>query len=148
MEFLDSLGLFILMVGFVIGLGSVTVIDLHGFLARKSSYWTESTIRAHKITKPLIWFGLGLVIIGAGLFYRNHGVETAILIHLISLPIMVANGLFLSFKVSPFLLKREQEGKASELLPAKLQNQITLSFILSFISWWGNLAVVVWAVGR
>ncbi len=46
------------------GLGAVTVIDLHGFLGRTSSYWTEATIRTHKITKPLIWKGMFLAILG------------------------------------------------------------------------------------
>ena len=55
--FFDILGLFIFMSGFVIGLGAVTVIDIHGFLGRKSSYWTEATTRTHKVTKPLIWGG-------------------------------------------------------------------------------------------
>ena len=37
----DIIGLFLLIAGFIIGLGAVTVIDLHGFLGRTSSYWTE-----------------------------------------------------------------------------------------------------------
>jgi hypothetical protein len=39
---LDIIGLFVCIAGFVLGLGAVTVIDLHGFLGRKSSYWTEA----------------------------------------------------------------------------------------------------------
>jgi len=58
----DILGLFLFIAGFIIGLGAVTVIDLHGFLGRKSSYWTEATIRTHKVTKPLIWIGILLAI--------------------------------------------------------------------------------------
>ena len=49
---LDFIGLFIFIAGFIIGLGAVTVIDIHGFLGRKSAYWTEATIRTHKVTKP------------------------------------------------------------------------------------------------
>jgi len=33
---MDIIGLFIFLSGFIIGLGAVTVIDLHGFLGRKS----------------------------------------------------------------------------------------------------------------
>ena len=36
---IDFLGLFICIAGFVVGLGAVTVIDIHGFLGRKSKYW-------------------------------------------------------------------------------------------------------------
>jgi hypothetical protein len=63
----------IFIAGFIIGLGAVTVIDLHGFLGRKSSYWTEATIRTHKITKPLIWIGIFLAILGGLITYRDIG---------------------------------------------------------------------------
>jgi len=139
----EIVGLFILLAGFIIGLGAVTVIDLHGFLARRSSYWTQATIRTHKITKPLIWIGLFLILMGGILFYQNVLIEGLLLLHLISLPIMILNGIFLSCKVSPFLLKQEKEGKDTELLPSSLQTQITFSFIISFISWWANLLVLV-----
>ena len=60
----DIMGIFLFITGFVIGLGAVTVIDLHGFLGRTSSYWTEATIRTHNVTKPLIWIGISLAILG------------------------------------------------------------------------------------
>lgn len=65
---LDLLGLFVMLAGFVIGLGAVTVIDLHGFLGRKSAYWTLATTRTHKVTKPLIWLGMSLAVIGGFIF--------------------------------------------------------------------------------
>lgn len=140
---LETIGLFILISGFVIGLGSVTVIDWLGFLGRKSPYWTEATTRAHKVTKPLIWVGLSFVIIGGILFYKNTGLVWNVVYHLILLPIMLGVGYFLSFKVSPFLIQREREGKSSELLPTKWQIGITIAFVLSFVSWWSNLIVLV-----
>ncbi|MBP9715031.1 MAG: hypothetical protein KBD52_00895 [Candidatus Pacebacteria bacterium] len=140
---LDLIGLFVMLAGFVIGLGAVTVIDLHGFLGRKSSYWTEATTRTHKVTKPLIWLGMFLAIIGGFIFYRNYGIEKVTLIHLMSVCVMIINGIFLSFSVSPFLLQREKEGRSGELLPKSWQNKITISFIISFIFWWGNLFLLV-----
>jgi len=145
---LDVLGLFLLLAGFVIGLGAVTVIDLHGFLGRKSNYWTEATTRTHKVTKPLIWVGMFLVLVGGFIFYRNYGLNQITIIHLFSALIMILNGIFLSFSVSPFLLQREREGKSSELLPYKWQLKITLSFIISFICWWGNLFILVWFISN
>ncbi len=131
----DFIGLFILIAGFILGLGAVTVIDLHGFLGRKSQYWTEATTRTHKVTKPLIWAGISLVLIGGILFHKSFsGLE---LLHLILVSILILNGLFLSFRVSPFLLNREKDGKSSELLPNSWQNKITMSFIVSFLGWWG-----------
>lgn len=137
------ISIFIIIAGFIIGLGAVTVIDLHGFLGRTSSYWTEATTRTHKVTKPLIWIGTMLVLVGGILFYREYAWGSTQLIHSISIVCMILNGIFLSFSVSPFLLHREKEGRSSELLPSSWQCKIIISFIISFILWWGNLALFV-----
>jgi hypothetical protein len=125
--------LFLIISGYIIGLGAVTVIDTLGFLGRKSSYWTETTIRAHKVTKPLIWLGIFLILIGS-YFYKNLN-PYLIYFYLV----LILNGLFLSFYVSPILLEREKSGKGKELLPKNLQIKITISFIISFLTWWGSL---------
>lgn len=140
---LDIIGLFILLAGFVIGLGAVTVIDIHGFLGRKSSYWTEATTRTHKVTKPMIWAGVIFAIIGGLLFYREQQFSGIPFIHAVIALILIVNGYFLSFKVSPFLLKREKEGLSGELLPASWQRKIMVSLIVSDIGWWGALFLLV-----
>ncbi len=140
------IGLFILIAGFIIGLGAVTVIDLHGFLGRTSTYWTEATTRTHKVTKPLIWIGMTLVVIGGFLFYRDYGIHTLTIIHIVSACVMVLNGIFLSFSVSPFLLEREKAGHQSDLLPQSWQNKILFSFMISFVLWWGNLGLIIWHI--
>ncbi|MCR4280013.1 MAG: hypothetical protein NUV82_01150 [Candidatus Komeilibacteria bacterium] len=142
-NFLDALGLFLLMAGFVIGLGAVTVIDIHGFLGRKSSYWTEATTRTHKVTKPLIWAGIGLAIIGGLIFYRAQSFTGVPLIQAVIAVALIMNGYFLSFKVSPFLLKREKEGRAGELLPISWQRKIMIGLIISDIGWWGGLFLLI-----
>lgn len=139
----DFLSLFLLLAGFVIGLGAVTVIDWHGFMGRHSPYWTEATIRTHKITKPLIWAGLTLAIIGGTWFYWGQPLTGIPLYHAIIAVALVLNGLFLSFVVSPALLQREKEGRAAELLPASLQKKIAASFVVSFLGWWGALVLLV-----
>jgi hypothetical protein len=142
----DIFGLFLFIAGFIIGLGAVTVIDLHGFLARKSPYWTEATIRTHKITKPLIWTGIFLAILGGLITYRNIGFSGISIIHAILAAVLILNGSFLSFWVSPNLLRREKEGRAREILPAGLQIKITISFVISVIGWWGSLFLLVWYI--
>ncbi len=134
---------FILIVGYIIGLGAVTVVDIHGFLARKSPYWTEATIRTHKVTKPLIWCGMSLVIIGSYLMFAS-GTLTAVAYERILLVqvIMIMNGYFLSYVVSPRLIQNEKDGRSRELLDSKLQMKITISFVFSFLSWWGLLAYI------
>jgi hypothetical protein len=137
-------GLYLHLAGFVIGLGAVTVIDLHGFLGRRSPYWTEATTRTHKVTKPLIWAGLFLAAVGAAMFHSQGGWSKILVVQAIIAVFLVLNGVFLSFWVSPFLLEREKEGRASELLPDSWQKGITVAFIISFLGWWGELFLTVW----
>ena len=140
---LNFIGLFILLTGFIIGLGAVTVIDLHGFLGRKSKYWTEATTRTHKVTKPMIWIGILLIIIGEIIFFRND--SSNILIYLLAISIiLIINGIFLSFSVSPYMIQREQEGRQAELLPKSWQNKIMISLLFSDLGWWSSLVVIVW----
>ncbi len=145
---IEFTGLFIMLVGFVVGLGAVTVIDLLGFLGQKSEYWTEATIRSHKVTKPLIWLGILLATLGGFLFYfaRSEEFFWVPMVHLLIAVILVLNGFLLSFKVSPFLIKREKEGKSSELLPRSWQRKIVLSFAVSFAGWWSALLLLVWYI--
>lgn len=134
---------FVTLTGFVIGLGAVTVIDIHGFLGRTSRYWTEATTRTHKITKPLIWVGIVLVIIGMMLTYSGWIFSGIPLIHFIAILVMIGNGIFLSFSVSPYLLRREQEGKSGEILPKSWQQKIAVGLVLSDVCWWGSLLLYV-----
>lgn len=148
-EWLDVIGLFLFFAGFVIGLGAVTVIDIHGFLGRKSSYWTEATTRTHKVTKPMIWAGIMLAIIGGLMFYRAQSFTGIPLVQSMIAFALILNGYFLSFKVSPFLLKREKEGMSGELLPASWQKKIIVSLIVSDVGWWGGLFLLaIYLVSR
>ena len=142
----EFFGLFIHLAGFIIGLGAVTVIDLHGFLGRKSPYWTEATTRTHKVTKPLIWLGMALAIVGAWMFHDGHGWTFSLAVQAVIAIVLIANGIFMSFSVSPFLLQRERQGRASELLPPEWQKKISIAFILSFAGWWGALLLTVYQV--
>lgn len=134
------LPLLLTIAGFIIGLGSVTVIDLHGFLGRKSAYWTEATTRTHKVTKPLIWVGIALTSVGGVWMFwpQIPWIPVAIVAALI------LNGSWLSFMVSPFMLERERQGRAAELLPKNWQIGITISFLISFTGWWSLVAMLAW----
>lgn len=132
---MDFITFFLLLAGFSIGLGAVTVIDLHGFFGQKSSYWTEATIRTHKITKPLIWIGTGLILC-AQILGNYTGLFKELFFHFYILAALILNGCFLTFVVSRELLTREKNGRATELLPGSLQRKIILSFCISFIGWW------------
>ncbi len=130
--------------GYIVGLGAVTVIDLHGFLGRTSSYWTVATVRTHKVTKPLIWLGLLLVLAGTLYLYSIIGYSTFSYIHLSIMTALLINGSFLSFYVSPYLLKQERAGRAGDLLPLSLQIKITFSFLISFSGWWSSFLLLMY----
>ena len=143
-SFIEFVGLFIFLAGFVIGMGAVTVIDVHGLLGNNSKYWTETTIRVHKVTKPLIWVGIFLVILGGLIFYWGIPFVGMPLLHTIIVIILIANGVFLSFHISPILLKREKEGIARELLPVSLKRKIVASLVFSDLGWWIALLLLAW----
>ncbi len=129
--------------GFVIGLGAVSVIETLGFLGQRSGYWTEATIRTHKVTKPLIWMGLFIAALGGAWYYSLLGPSLVMIAHGIILLIMIVNGLWLSLWVSPRLLARERAGRSTELLPKPWKFMITLSFCISIITWWTALVLAV-----
>jgi hypothetical protein len=135
----DFIGLFCFLAGLIVGLGAVTVIDIHGFLGRTSSYWTEATTRTHKVTKPLIWVGIFLGILGGIFLYRNEPFWGIPAIHSVLAMLLLFNGFFLSFVVSPYMIDREKKGKQKELLPKSWQIKIAISLIFSDIGWWGSV---------
>ncbi|HMQ01911.1 MAG TPA: hypothetical protein PKD79_02475 [Candidatus Doudnabacteria bacterium] len=143
---LEIIGLFLFLAGLVIGLGAVTVIDVHGFLGRHSAYWTESTIRAHKVTKPLIWLGLLLLLIGAVITYWESWLTGVALYQAMLVGVLIINGLFLTFYVSPRLLQQENNGQIDRPLSISMRNKIALSFGISFLGWWGTLFLFVWYI--
>ncbi len=144
---IEFIGLFLYIAGLIIGLGAVSVIDALGFCARKSTYFTLATIRAHKVTKPLIWLGMFLAIIGGILFYSQNTYSQVFVILLITAVILILNGLFLSFYISPKLIKKEkEEGVRITLLDSKIQSKITISFVVSFLGWWGSVLLLVYYI--
>ena len=128
-----DLKLFFHFVGIIIGLGAVTVIDVMGFFARRSIKKTQETIAAHHTTKPLIWIGTIIVLISWIFILIERGFGEIETIKSVLLVIMILNGCFLSFHISPRLDKMIG---VKELLSKNLQIKIGISFVISFISWW------------
>lgn len=140
---MEHLALAITLAGLIIGLGAATVIDWCGFLGIRSPYWTETAIRTHKVTKPLIWVGIGLVIVGHWLQWQGGLLPAAAVPLRVGLiTMLLLNGSFLSFVISPQLLARERAGQAATLLSRALQAKIALSLVVSMTGWW----TLVWVV--
>jgi hypothetical protein len=121
--------------GIIIALGAVTVIDTMGFISRKSKEWTKTTIKAHHVTKPLIWIGTILMAITWVFIYSGTYLDN---IKSLLIFILILNGILLSFNISPRLDKLYNK---NTLLPKKLQTHIAFSMIVSFIFWWGLVLI-------
>lgn len=132
--------LFFHIAGIIIGLGAVTVIDFMGFISRKDKKWTQTTIQAHHVTKPLIWIGTILVVLSWIFILFQEGFTNINSIKTIILIILIFNGSFLSFHISSRLDKLA--GK-NVLLPKALQNSIAVSMIISFIGWWSFVILTI-----
>ncbi len=131
--------LFLHLAGIIIGLGAVTVIDSLGFFSRKSASKTKTTIEAHHTTKPLIWIGTILSLVGWILLNLTSTPKFQITKSIIFI-ILILNGIFLSVYVSPRLDKLRNSNK---ILPNKLQTKIAISMTISFISWWSFVILSV-----
>ena len=132
--------LFFHLAGIIIGLGAATVIDTMGFFSRKNIEKTQQTIFAHHTTKPLIWIGTIIVLITWIIMFIRNSFEGIYLWKSLLLIVMVLNGCFLSFIISPELNRRIG---IKELLPRTLQIKIGVSLVISFISWWSFVWLTV-----
>jgi hypothetical protein len=132
--------LFFHFVGIIVGLGAVIVIDIMGLLSRKSKKKTQITIQTHHITKPLIWIGIIIISITWIFILLSEGFGFIEKTKSILLFIMIVNGCFLSFHISPRLNKLI--GKKS-LLPRSLQIKIGITLIISFFSWWSFVLLTI-----
>lgn len=125
--------LFFHFVGIIIGLGAVTVIDVMGFFSRNDVRKTQNTIFAHHITKPLIWIGTLIVFFTWIVMLVGNFFEGVFLWKSLLLVIMILNGCFLSFIISP---KLDNMIGVKKLLNRDLKIKIGFSLIVSFVSWW------------
>lgn len=118
--------------GIIIALGSVTVVDILGVLSRRSVRWTQVTIAAHHVTKPLIWVGSGIITV-TWLLMASVPLDGLEMAKSVLLGVMILNGGFLSFYVSPRL---DELAGEERLFPWSLQWKVIASAAVSFCSWW------------
>jgi len=126
--------------GIVIALGAVTVVDSLGVISRTSKRWTQVTVDAHHVTRALIWTGIGIIAVTWAAMLWMKGMSTLAALKTGLLVVMVLNGSFLSFYISP----RLDELKGTDrLVPKQLQPKIALSAAVSFVSWWSFVYLTV-----
>lgn len=131
---------FLHLAGIIIMVGSVTVIDVFGFVGRRSKKWTKNTIEAHYITKPLIWIGATIVSITWIALLFLIDIDFYAKLKSFIIPLLLLNGAFLSFYISPRLSRQRGEEK---LLPSSMQISIAISFIISITLNWSFVFLTV-----
>ena len=130
------------LLGMIIGMGAAIVIETFGFISRKSSFWTGVTIDAHYVTKPLIWLGTLLFAITWLLMMKNNSFIFPYAYKTILILILFINGSYLSFFVSPRLIKHKKEYN-NTTLPASLQLMIIPSALISSIGWFTMILLTI-----
>jgi len=131
---------FLHIAGIIIMVGSVAIIDVFGFVARNSKKWTYNTIEAHHITKPMIWLGGAITITTWLLILTEIEFDLYAKLKTAIIPLLLINGAFLSFYISPKLDKQRGEMK---LLPMSMQRKIAVSFMISLILNWSFVFLTV-----
>lgn len=130
--------------GMIIGMGAALVIEIFGFISRKSDFWTGVTIDTHYVTKPLIWIGTILFavtwifIAGNNLFSAPHLYKTILIF------ILFVNGSYLSFFISPRLIIHKKENPKMRVLPNWLQLAIIPSALISSGGWLITLFLTIY----
>jgi len=122
------------LIGMVVGMGAAIVIETFGLISRKSGFWTSVTINTHYVTKPLIWIGTLIfgftwfLIMGTNSFSFPYAYKT------ILLTVLFFNGSYLSFVISPRLI-RHKKMNGEKVLPNSLQIMIIPSALISSLGW-------------
>jgi hypothetical protein len=129
-------------IGYIIALGATTVIDCISTLGARSPYWTQTAIRAHKVTKPLIVTGAILKLIGEIVLLQYIDFAPFHLEVWLNIPLL-ANAAILVFWASPLLLKREREKQDFAVLPTSMLRVVIPSFVISLCTWWLSLGLFI-----
>lgn len=131
------IALFIHIVSFITGFGSVIVIDSFGLLWLFKRVKISLVIQVANITQRLIWLGwFGLVISGPIMLYNKGFIDNLMWIKLFFVTMLGLNGIFLHFNKKSF----ERLGDVQEV-PKLFQFRIGLASAISQLGWWGALTI-------
>jgi hypothetical protein len=133
--------LFIHLVSFIVGFGSVITVDTFGslWILKKVKLSTVNTVA--NVSEKLIWLGWGgLVASGACLLYiKSDGysyIDELTMIKIFFVALLGLNGLFLAFiKKSTAHLTDDME------MPKLARFRITLASTISQLGWWSALII-------
>lgn len=120
-----------------VGLGSATVTDIFFFKFLKDNKITEDESSLMKTLSGIIWVALAIMFLtGVGLFFSDvvkYSHSAKFLIKMTAFFVLVLNGVFLNFVVSPKMVKIDFTGRTDE---AENSTKVLrkISFVLGAIS--------------
>lgn len=139
----DLFGLFLVLAGLVLGLGSVAVIDVLGVLSLRKPKYFDLTVTLSRITKWITWAGVLFIIAGSSLLYHESGSTGVATFQNLFLLLIIINALVMTFKLSPDLYKL-QAARKTGAIPRNIKVRTAIHFTVSFISWWGFTFLLAW----
>jgi hypothetical protein len=124
--------------GLVIGLGAVVLLDWYGLAWLAGLRGLSECLRLAQAAHPLIWFGLGLLLVsgiglspdlGSAVVWLKQGLVL----------VLLNNGVAL--RAQSRRLKTVSTATSLQALPRALRAQLLASVTVSQVSWWGAVVL-------
>lgn len=143
----STISLILHLIGVALGLGAATISDIFFFKFLKDFKISQYESEILSTLSQIIWFGLGLLFLsGLGLFLpaiAKYALSSKFIVKMIIFAIIVCNGIFLNYYISPRLLDisfgKEHHHQAGEL--RTFRKVAFASGATSFVSWYSALTL-------
>ena len=137
---LDMLGIFIFLLGFICGLGSIFVLAMTKTTLSKDYGHTAAII--NRVTQGLMWFGLLLSIGGAAILYRASKLSGVAFFQAVIALILLLILIYYGWRISP-RLNRMGNGAPSARGTA-LKRRADFSLFIAMLAWMSGLFLLCW----
>lgn len=131
--------LFVHVLSFAVGFGSVVVVDTFGlcFLLKQLGVDLRLVNKVANITQRLIWLGFaGLIVSGVPMLVLKGSVDGLTQLKLFFVVMLGLNGVFLHY------IKKSMERLGTEnAFTPKIAFQVGLASAISQLGWWGAFAI-------
>jgi hypothetical protein len=133
--------LFIHVISFIIGFGSVITVDTFGLLWILKKVKLSAVNTVANVSEKLIWLGLtGLILSGSGLLWiKSDGlsyIDQLTQMKLFFVALLALNGIFLAF-----IKKSTAHLTDNDEMPLLARFRITLASTISQMGWWSALTI-------
>jgi sulfur transfer complex TusBCD TusB component (DsrH family) len=124
--------------GLVLGLGAVVLVDWYGLAWMAGLRSLRECLRLAQAAHPLIWFGLGLLLVSGIGLAADLGSMVAWLKQGLVL-VLLNNGVAL--RAQSRRLKSVSTATSLRALPPAVRAQLIASVAVSQVSWWGAVVI-------